>query len=74
MKATTIRTSNFTARVTFRFRNAAGDLETKTFEQDVTDEIAEGTDEEELVDRIFWKQIDGKFAAIDFLFGGVVSE
>lgn len=65
--------THYTASVTFNFRNAAGALETKTLSQDVTDEIAEGADREALTDRIYWKEIVGKFSEVDILGGGVES-
>jgi hypothetical protein len=61
----------YTASVTFKFRNAAGELVTKLVTQDVTDEVAEGADHEELTDRVYWKQIHGQFADVEILGGGV---
>lgn len=67
-------TTHYTAFVTYRLRNAAGELEEKTAAQDVTDEINEGADREELVDRIYWKQICGLQNLVDIVRGGVTSE
>jgi hypothetical protein len=63
--------THYTASVTFKFRNAAGELETSTLTQDVTDEVAEGADHEALTDRIYWNQIDGKFSGVEIVSGGV---
>jgi hypothetical protein len=70
----TIGRTFFTAYVTFLFRNASGELEEKTIQQDVTDEVNEGADEEELADRIYWKNIHGQYAEITITRGGVRTE
>ena len=64
----------YTASVEFSFINASGDRETKTLAQDVTDEIAEGADREELADRIYWKEIHGKYDGVVIISGGVFAE
>lgn len=67
-------TKHFTASVTFRFRNAAGELETRTVSQDVTDDIATGAEEEHLVDNVYWKQVANSFQDVEILGGGVSAE
>jgi hypothetical protein len=72
--AKTARKTFYTASVTFSFRNAAGDLETKTIKQDVTDEVAEGANHEHLTDRIYWNEVHGQYSEIDIIGGGVEAD
>ena len=66
----------FTASVTYRVTNEAGELETKTVAQDVTDEIAQLGDDsqvrEELADRVYWNNVHGTPGFFDIVFGGVI--
>lgn len=70
----TARKTYWTARVTFAFRNAAGEVETKTIGQDVTDEVNAGANHEHLADRIYWKEIHGQYNEIRLISGGVDAE
>jgi hypothetical protein len=66
--------THYTAFVTYRFRNEAGEFEEKTITNDVTDCVAEGDSFEELTDRIYWKQIHGTPGFFDIVAGGVYAD
>lgn len=61
----------YTATVTFLARDAQGDIQEHTVRQDVTDDIAEGADREELVDRLYWKQVHNLPNLVDVIDGGI---
>ncbi len=61
----------YTATVTFLARDAQGDIQEHTVRQDVTDDIAEGADREELVDRLYWKQVHNLPNLVDVIGGGI---
>lgn len=60
--------AHYVAFIEFLARDKAGELEMRTIEQDVTDEVKEALAEgasadslfEEMADRLYWKNCDGK--------------
>jgi hypothetical protein len=66
-----IMKTGYTAHATYRYYDDNGSIQYKTIAQDVTDEVNEGADMEELADRIYWKEIHGTKGFLDIVGGGV---
>lgn len=73
-KAKTPAPKTFTAFVVWTERNEAGELVTMNKVQDVTDEVNEGADREELADRLYWKHVHGRAGFVEVVGGGVREE
>lgn len=61
----------YSAAIGFRFRNATGAFETKLVATDVTDDVAEGANEEHLVDSLFYHKVKDRYDDVECFFCGV---
>ena len=63
----------YTAIVIFLARDEQGEIQERKVRQDVTDDIAEGADREELVDRLYWHEVHGLPELVEVI-GGDIEE